>query len=356
MTKQIKHIVFCVLTCLSAFLFIACRHSNPCRVPDLSRIPAAPAAPTVIYMPGFRFHQGILAKPVMTMNRRGEEITWLKRAFPGSRIIYLDWVNDVPWELANNNAENVVEELVKTLLSLPKGKRENIIFAGHSLGGRSVVEVLSYLHKHGAKIKRGILLAAAITVWDPHLKNAVQASVEPVINVYCPEDGVLRMFFGISEKGSALGASGVAIPEITGKMLQYRVAPHFTGGRMLAREKWFNNHWSTFYLEVLPDIITGKRLPQPPSYPFDGEIGNLHPEEGQVLHFLPETGKQTVWQDEKRVSGWRFQRNLLRKDYYRILDPWDMMHFSGKMKETEKKFDSIIKKLVAKEKKISPEK
>lgn len=282
----------------------------PSALPNLSGISTTP---TVLYIPGWQSQQGPEYEE-MVQERQAEEIRLLNKAYPGANIVYTFWDNAVSWPKCVKNADKLIRDLGKTIRNLKPEQRANLILVGHSLGGKVVIHILSDLDKKGLKVKQGVFLAAALPDDAPEIGRAINASLDPVINIYCPTDGTLRIILGLIGNAPPLGAYGNAIAYPPERFYQYHVEPHFTGNW-----DWIHNHWSVHYLEILDRILSAKVMPP----------NEIHPPEKKIV--LPHAttpvyqtdANLSTWKTLRTYKGWRLQNSRVIRFHYRILDRRD---------------------------------
>lgn len=298
-----------LLCCLTGCLGV----QGVATLPDLSGIPAAPGSPTVLYIPGWQSQQGE-EYAEMVRERQEEEIRLLKESFPGCEIVYIYWDNAVSWSACVRNSDSLVRSLVRRIRSLTPEQRANLILVGHSLGGKCVIHIMSDLDKKGMRVRQGVFLAAALPDDAPEIGRAINASQEPVINIYCPTDGTLRLILGLVGSSPPLGAYGNALPYPPTRFFQYHVEPQFTGDW-----DWIHNHWSVHYLNQLIRIFSAETLPP----------NEIHPPEKPIkLPFATTPAYQTdanlsAWETLRTHKGWRLQNSNVIPFHYRILDRRD---------------------------------
>lgn len=124
------------------------------------------------------------------------------------------WNGNAAWRTSLRNADSQWRLLANEIERMPSFVRTNVTLVGHSLGARIVVRTLADLAGKGMKVRRGILLGAAIRDDDPDLARMGDASLLPVLNVCNPKDVTLRYFYRVAggEKGEALGVGGGVSP------------------------------------------------------------------------------------------------------------------------------------------------
>lgn len=282
-------------------------------LPDLSGIPSEPFAPTVLYIPGWQSQQGPEYEE-MVRERQAEEIRLLQKAYPGANVVYTFWDNAVSWPRCVKNTDKLIHDLGKRLRALTPEQRANLILVGHSLGGKAVIRLMSGLAQKGMRVKQGVFLAAALPDTAPEIGRAINASIYPVINIYSPTDGTLRLILGLVGNSPPLGAYGNAKSYPPERFFQYHVEPHFKGNW-----DWIHNHWSVHYLERLDNLLSANTLPP----------NEIHPPEKKIV--LPHAttpvyqtdANLSAWKTLRTYKGWRLQNSRVIRFHYRILDRRD---------------------------------
>ena len=147
---------------------------------------------------------------------RGEDETlrFVATAFPEAEVSAYEWDGNCSWRKARGNADAAAERLADELIALPAEERERLTLVGHSLGGRIVVRALARLGRRGKKVRKAVVMAAAIPSDDADVSGFAAATLKPV-EIVCNERDTMLTFgyrpFG-GEKSAALGAVGVAAP------------------------------------------------------------------------------------------------------------------------------------------------
>ncbi len=169
-------LIFLISAAACLFSGSGCRH-----IPDAGKISIPEIRKqTVLYIPGWQSQQGENYAELVTA-RQTEETRLLQQAFPDAEIVYLHWNSAVPWTECLDNTSDLTKKILRRLRKMSSGELENLILAGHSIGGAAVVRVMAGLVKSKKQIRQGILLAAAIPDNDKDLLRIRQASREPVL-------------------------------------------------------------------------------------------------------------------------------------------------------------------------------
>ncbi len=202
----------------------------------------------VMYVPGWhRCHRGA-----------DEAFRAVQTAFLGTVVSTYDWDGNCRWKNARTNADAEAAKLADELMSMPEEKLNQLTLVGHSLGARIVIRALAKIAKDGKRVKRAVILAAAIPNNDPDIAAFTAASREEVAIVCNPKDVLLkwgyRPFGG--EKARALGLNGPAIKTVNCRVIT--VLPETTRQTPLtafwAKINLFRTiaaHYAPFYLEQL---------------------------------------------------------------------------------------------------------
>ena len=206
-------------------------------------------AMTVWYVPGW----------MRTDALRPELATCISNVFTGARIEFKDWDGDrLVWPHAVESADKEAWRLAFEVAMLPKEERENLVIVGHSLGGRIAARVLARLGERGLKVRKGLLLAAAIPNDDPDLAKMGAGSALPVVSVRNPQDVTLHYAYRLAggEGALALGAEGAASPL---ENFDERTVPEGFVKEVEIEKAWgkvklfksIANHHDLFYCEYL---------------------------------------------------------------------------------------------------------
>lgn len=157
------------------------------------------ARETVIFIPGW-FTEWI------NYSRHSKLLSEL---FPGADLHIEKWDSNRSWKNAKHSASLEVKELFTRLTA--SSNTGQTILIGHSLGGRIIMDCAEQLAKRNIKVKRIILLGTAGKISDSKMKSLQKTSLEPVINICCPEDNILKLYCQ-EEKEIPLGFAGIPHP------------------------------------------------------------------------------------------------------------------------------------------------
>ena len=165
-------------------------------------------AAEVFFIPGWYSEWIIYSKHTRT----------LETLFPQSKVNVCKWDSNRLWKNAKISAGEFAREFSSGLLT--QKNTENVILIGHSLGGRIVLDTAAELAKQKRKVRRLILLGTAGRMSEADVKNCQQISILPVVNIYCPDDNLLKLYLH-KEKHPPLGYAG--LPEKIPHFQQYRM-------------------------------------------------------------------------------------------------------------------------------------
>ena len=202
----------------------------------------------VIYVPGWhRCHRGA-----------DEAFCAVQTTFPGTVVSTYDWDGNCRWKNARTNADAAAVKLAGELMSMPEGKLSEVTLVGHSLGARIVIRALAKIAKDGKRVKRAVVLAAAIPDNDPDIAAFTAGSREESAIVCNPKDVMLKWGYNLfgGEKARALGLNGpvmkpancrviTVLPETTRQTPLTALWAKFNLFRTIAA------HYAPFYLEQL---------------------------------------------------------------------------------------------------------
>lgn len=200
---------------------------------------------------------------------RGEDeaLRFVATAFPEAEVSAYEWDGNCAWRKARGNADAAAERLADELIALSPVERGRLTLVGHSLGGRVVVRALARLGRHGMKVQRAVVMAAAIPADDADIVDFASATAEPV-EIVCNEGDTMLKFgyrpFG-GEKSAALGAVGVAAPFANCRVSF--VSPETVASApvagLWAKVGLFRSlaaHYAPFYLEHFKQLSDKRRV------------------------------------------------------------------------------------------------
>lgn len=131
----------------------------------------------------------------------------LEQCFPDTDAKVYKWNSNRIWKNAKVSASECAVALARELEN--SSDREEIILIGHSLGGRIVIDCAEKLSAQNLRVRQVILLGCAGTVDENKLAALQKFSIRPVINIFCLEDNMLKLYIG-KENEIPLGFAGVA--------------------------------------------------------------------------------------------------------------------------------------------------
>jgi pimeloyl-ACP methyl ester carboxylesterase len=257
----------------------------------------------------------------------GEKI---QKLFPDDTVHIRKWDSNRLWAKAKRNAEICAVELFD---EIKNGTPENVTVIGHSLGGRIALKCAAYLAQEKIKVNRIILLGTAGKLSPEDIKNCQQVSTLPVINIFCVDDNMLKLFL-YKEKTYPLGLAG--LPEPVKHFQQYRMTVpqenikfrkitlvhHRTAEPF--RETF--SHLSPKYIEHLEKVLTGNVK----ECYYDLAALELIAADGAVKSdFIPGFSR------EDEFDNWHFHTRRFRRRF-RITSPTGrIFHYTSETKAKE---------------------
>ena len=253
----------------------------------------------------------------------------LQEIFPGDTIHIRKWESNKLWDNAKAEAEKYAETLTAEIIQRPAPE---VILIGHSLGGRIILDCAAGLAQQKKQVRQIILLGTADGITAEDIKNCQMVSLLPVINIFCVDDNMLKLFMA-KEKFHPLGLSG--LPEKVEHFQQYRlhVADHhitFSGVKIIDKKiaEPFREtvaHLTPFYLERLKQIVNGEAKEC---------YYNLEALENIALEHAVESDSLPGFSGVEEFNGWLLEHRSYHRRY-RITSP------SGKKFHFDNKKDAI---------------
>lgn len=147
---------------------------------------------------------------------RGEDeaLQSVRAAFANETVAVRNWDGNGRWKKAKANADEEAKRLYAELAALPDDERKRLTLVGHSLGARIAVRALARLGDDGKKVRRAVVMAAAIPRDDADVSTFATACTDGALIVCNPKDTMLRWGyrpFG-GEHAVALGLTGPSEP------------------------------------------------------------------------------------------------------------------------------------------------
>ena len=264
------------------------------------------AGETVIFIPGW-FTEWI------NYSRHRKLISEL---FPGAELQVCKWNSNRLWKNAKSSAAKAAETLTAKLISAKTP--EQITLIGHSLGGRIILDSIAALAAKKIKVKQVILLGSAVKPDDKTLALLSKVSSEPVINICCSRDNILKLYCQ-EEKEIPLGFAGIPhpvenfrqfrmeIPEKSLKIGKFTVIPAET----LETPRQTAAHLAIYYLKTLRQS-------------FSGEIPEYYLDYGTLKKIAARNSckaeKTSGFDEVEELDGWQLA-NHPKKNFYRITSP-----------------------------------
>ena len=240
----------------------------------------------------------------------------LDELFPGAELQICRWNSNRLWKNAKLSAAQAVSILTEKVIA--SEDRENITLIGHSLGGRIILDSAVWLSSRNIKVKQVVLLGSAAKMDDKKLSLLQKLSREPVINICCPKDNILKLYCQ-EEDELPLGFAGV--PQPVENFRQYRMeipAAELKIGKLtilssetLEPARHTAAHLAIYYLKTLHQAFSGEI----PEYYLD--YAALKKIAGRNSCRMK---KRSGFRDIENVEDWKLAE-LSGKNVYRIISP-----------------------------------
>ena len=266
----------------------------------------------------------------------------LKESF-GEEVFIYSWDAAGTWDEAKQKVSTEAKRLVEKISLCPPKQQVELIIVGHSLGARMLTEALHELREKSIKVRRVIFLGGAVNFDTPQLNEAEKISIDPPINVFNRDDGILRNLYSSRENTFACGNVGIGIDA---KFRQYEVPVSDTATRTIGTEIANNiNHSVKQYLMTLKHIFDSQA--DESIVPRIEEISRLLEEVG-----LPKMDARTPLPTPvkiiEQVKKWEFGvLTVFGKPLpvYTIFDPYGRLVYSDELQNTQDKWNAIKTKL-----------
>ncbi|MBR7131308.1 MAG: DUF726 domain-containing protein [Lentisphaeria bacterium] len=267
----------------------------------------------------------------------------LNKIFPGKEIKVRKWESNRLWSNAKSSATGFAAELSGEIAKSDDPTKITLI--GHSLGGRITLDCVNFLAAEKIRLKQIILLGTAGTISERDIANCRKVSILPVINIFCPDDNMLKLYIG-KEKTLPLGFSG--LPAKKAHFHQYRMPVSKEDIRVwqttVIPEKTaapFRQtviHLAKKYLETLHDALSGNI---PETY-IDLPLLEKIAAENSIV-----PDKKLFFKTEEEFDNWIFaqRKNPAR---YRISSPSGKKFFFDDEKCARNNFEAIKKHISGK--------
>ena len=270
----------------------------------------------------------------------------LSELFPGAELQIHKWDSNRMWKNAKISAAQAVPELTAKLISAKN--TEKITLIGHSLGGRIILDSVAALAAKKIKVKQVILLGSAVKPDDKTLDLLPEISAEPVINICCPEDNILKLYCQ-EENEIPLGFAG--IPHPAGNFRQFRMEipeKSFKIGKLtiipaetLETPRQAAAHLAIYYLKTLHQA-------------FSGEVPEYYLDYAALKKIARKNSREIMtrsgFSEVEKIDGWQFARHS-KKNFWRITTPAgksfyysDETSALANFREIKRRLSSILQK------------
>lgn len=270
----------------------------------------------------------------------------LSELFPGAELQIHRWDSNRMWKNAKISAAQAAPELTAKLISAKN--TEKITLIGHSLGGRIILDSVAALAAKKIKVKQVILLGSAVKPDDKTLELLPEISAEPVINICCPEDNILKLYCQ-EENEIPLGFAG--IPHPAGNFRQFRMEvpeKSFKIGKLtiipaetLETPRQAAAHLAIYYLKTLHQA-------------FSGEVPEYYLDYAALKKIARKNSREIMmrsgFSEVEELDGWQFARHS-KKNFWRITTPAgksfyysDETSALANFREIKRRLSSILQK------------
>jgi len=263
-------------------------------------------ATTVWYIPGW----------MRTQEPQAGVLASVSNAFPNATVEFKRWDGDRIWPHAVASADAAATNFVAEIAAMPAEARDGLVVVGHSLGGRITARVLAGLAARNLKVRRGVLLAAAIPSGDADVAKMGGGSVFPVMAVCNPDDVTLRFVYALAggESQTAYGANGSLTPLAN---VEERVTPPDIVDQVAIDRSWAKvsafkevaNHHVLFYLDYLRRILAGEKPSGAVMVPQDNPCVNHKVVDAEIW-----------WDVLARHADWKLEQHKIT-GHCRIVSP-----------------------------------
>ncbi len=318
-----KQVIFLLI--LVSFFCLAVQYTFGQKVDLTSRLEAR----RIWFIPGWQ-HDKV---PVEKYKKK------LREVFDEEAFIH-SWKASGTWDETQKEVLKESKRLAGKITNLPEEQRQKMVLIGHSLGARMIMEASQVLIEKKIKVKRVILLGAAIAFDDKHLENIEKISIEPPINIFNREDGVLKILFSERENTFASGHVGICVPTA---FQQYEVPSTNKNKKDFKTEITDNhNHFVKSYIETMKKVLNREIMEcfPPELGKIDAilsTIGLKNNAKTAMPALIPATivEKHNNWELSSSIWGY----------IYTIFDPFGRLIFSGSRSEAEEIWKKIKQQL-----------
>ena len=264
----------------------------------------------------------------------------LSELFPGAELQIGKWNSNRLWKNAKYSAALEVKELFTELAAASNAGETTLI--GHSLGGRIIMDCAELLAGRNLKVKQIILLGTAGKISESKLNALQKVSLEPVINICCPEDNILKIYCQ-EEKEIPLGFSG--IPHPVNNFRQFRMyIPDkslkigeitLISARAMEAARQTAAHLAIFYFKTLRTVFSGES----PEYYLDyAALEQLASRSSCNME------KVSGFREIETCDDWTLSANLSR-NIFRITAPSGKMFYYRNEKTAKANFQLLKHRL-----------
>ena len=267
-------------------------------------------------------------------------------------VFVFEWDSNQNWNISKNNATKAAEKLSRRISLLSPEQQRELLIIGHSLGARVIACAAKELSEKKIKVRKIIFLGAAVDYNAKELDDVSKISIETPINIFAPNDGVLKYAYGNMEKEVACGCYGITEKK---SFKQYSASSNESvQSRGLIRN--LENHYIENYCSVLKRIENKDDKLHPSeaidvrqmSARIDKIMQAANIKSTRKFFFPAETLDFIQGEVLCENEGWKFVSTM---GLYAILDPLGRIISFGDVKEPIQKEWNSLDKQINKEKK-----
>lgn len=267
-------------------------------------------------------------------------LSLLKTMFPAAEIRVHKWNSNRLWKNAKVSALEEVDEICAKIKN--SSSAGDVTLIGHSLGGGVAIKCAGKLAAENIRIRRIILLGTAANPGEKELAVLQKVSASPVINIFCPDDNILKLYIRQEQK-FPLGFSGIShrMPHF----LQFRMPVSGGGimlgkltlpdGRSLETLRESAAHLAVNYLKYLQLALSGKCQEFYMDY---AALEKIAAQDQVAPDKLP--GFRTV----AAFDSWELSERKLRQRF-RITAPSGKMFYYADRRSAKRNFNAIVKRI-----------
>lgn len=172
----------------------------------------------VVFIPGWNTESSPVAPYVSA----------LARIYPDDRITVLKWHSDIKlFRMAVDSADEFAPRVVEYIAAKSPEERSQLTLIGHSLGGRIAINAARLLAAKKLTVRQIVLLGSAVDC-DVDLSPVAAAAEANCVNLFSPDDTLLKHIYPKIQYNAPLGFCGAETPPAA-RFVEYCIR-HFGDG------------------------------------------------------------------------------------------------------------------------------